>query len=151
MQAQIDKEKMQGYRDAIDDLGSRLSCPVCYAIRYMQTTESAVGYQAGWRLAMVEIKHDWEHTCKEFTDAICDQLQRERDACADAMEQEHIRCLALEAALRLVVTHENVDVAKLALNPQMACRRCGSAPECGVAFDRYNLNTVAGIDCLAAK
>jgi hypothetical protein len=65
-QAQIDNDRMQGYRDAIEDLGSRLACSVCYAIRYMQTTEAAVGYQAGWRLAMIEIKHEWKHTCPEL-------------------------------------------------------------------------------------
>ena len=78
-------------------------------------------------------------------------IKRERDACADAMEQEHVRCLALEAALRLIVAHENTDVAKLALNPRMACRRCGAAAECDVAFDLYNLGTQPKVDCLATK
>jgi hypothetical protein len=65
-QKQIDNERRQGYRDAIDDLATRLACPVCYAIRYMQTTEAAVGYQGGWRLAMIEIKHEWKHKCPEL-------------------------------------------------------------------------------------
>jgi len=77
--------------------------------------------------------------------------KKERDACADAMEQEHVRCNALEAALRLIVHFANTDVAKNALNPRMACRRCGAAAECDVAFDRYNIGTEPKVDCLATK
>jgi hypothetical protein len=79
------------------------------------------------------------------------QLQLERDACADAMDQEHIRANAMEAALKIIREYKNTDIAELALCQNMACAKCTAALHCEVAFDRYNLDTEPGIDCLAAK
>lgn len=79
------------------------------------------------------------------------QLQLERDACADAMDQEHIRANAMEAALKIISEYKSTDLASLALHPNMACAKCTEALSCDWAFDRYNLNTKPGIDCLAAK
>lgn len=79
------------------------------------------------------------------------QLQIERDACADAMDQEHVRANAMEAALKIIGEHKNTDIASLAINPSMACAKCTEALSCDMAFDQYNLNTEPGIDCLAAK
>jgi hypothetical protein len=70
---------------------------------------------------------------------------------AEEMDQQRTRANAIEAALNLINETKNVDVASLATRRNMPCVKCYFAISCGVAFDRYNLNTVAGIDCLAAK
>tara|TARA_R110000822_G_scaffold98088_2_gene222053 strand:+ start:1938 stop:2300 length:363 start_codon:yes stop_codon:yes gene_type:complete len=99
------------------------------------TCDSSVGW-------LCEICHDTQ---------VVGGLKRERDACADAMDQEHDRCLALEEALRLIVEHQNTDIAALALRPEMACRRCNIAATCEMAFEHYNLDCEPKIDCLATK
>jgi hypothetical protein len=70
---------------------------------------------------------------------------------ADEMDQQRTRANAMEAAINLINETKDVDIASLATRLNMPCLKCYFAISCGVAFDRYNLNTVAGIDCLAAK
>lgn len=66
MKTRHDHERRQGYKDAMSDLEIMLSCPVCRAIQHLQATEPTLGYGAGWRLAMIEVKNLWQHTCPEF-------------------------------------------------------------------------------------
>ena len=59
-----DSERREGYQDAMADLETMLSCPVCHAIQYReQTGPMAPGYGQGWRIAMLEVVHEWSHTC----------------------------------------------------------------------------------------
>lgn len=88
--------------------------------------------------------------CLAMRDAL-DRARIERRTCCDAMSSEHDRCIALEAAMRLIIEHQNTDIAMVALNPSMACRRCDIAATCDVAFDRYNMGSTPKVDCLATK
>jgi hypothetical protein len=61
-----DKQRHEGYADAMEELRAMLSCPVCYAVRFLAATEPGLGYNAGWRLAMIEVKHYWRHECPDY-------------------------------------------------------------------------------------
>ena len=65
-QRRLDDDRREGYRDAGEDLETMVSCPVCHALKYLAATEPALGYMSGWRLAMIEVKHSWQHTCPEY-------------------------------------------------------------------------------------
>ena len=88
-QKRLDKERREGYKDASEDLATMLSCPVCHALKYLAATEPAPGYMSGWRLAMIEVKHSWQHACPEF-------YQRTNAEVRDDMKDEDPRVSAIQ-------------------------------------------------------
>lgn len=63
---ELDRERESGYEDACEEINEMLSCPVCYALKFLAETSPAIGYLAGWRLAMIATKHGMKHSCPEF-------------------------------------------------------------------------------------
>lgn len=61
-------ERQRGFDDAGVEVASMLSCPRCYAKRWLEACppgSPATPYTFGWRLRMLGVRRAAEHTCTE--------------------------------------------------------------------------------------